>query len=228
MKQKNFGITMISLGIVLIASGFYTINAEDKSSESPEPVTAALAAVPEPASMTEEPKTAVTEELSVVIPSEPTKKASSGQSNVQKGEAFEDYVISKFDFSRKSLTLLSRADNSTSATKPDLDIKLTAGGKYYRFAVECVWRQNMPQESLDWCKEGKIEALKNYEKKRNARVFIIVGIGGSPRKPTQLYIVPLDERPYANIYTSVLQKYKVTTMEGKFFYETSTNTLTIK
>lgn len=228
MKQKTIGKTLVAIGFLLIGSGFYTINAESKTMESPEPTATALAIEPEPAKMIEIPTSVVAEELSVVDNPEPTTTTNRVQSNVQKGQAFEEYVISKFDFSRKSLTLLSRADNSTSATKPDLDIRLTAGGKEYRFAAECVWRQNMPQESLDWCKEEKIEILKNYEKKKKAKVFIVVGIGGTPRKPAQLFIIPLDERPYANIYASVLQKYKVSTMDGKFFYETSTNKLTIK
>ena len=212
MKQNTIGIIILSVGIVLTAIGFYAINAEDRDKESSKPTAAALSTEPKPIKENET----------------SSKTINSGQSNVQKGQAFEEYVISKFDFSRKSLTLLSRADNSSTATKPDLDIKLTAGGKDYRFAVECVWRQDMPQESLDWCKEEKIEVLKSYEKKNNAKVFIVVGIGGAPRNPEQLYIVPLDERPYANIYTSVLSKYEVTTKEGKFFYETSTNRLTIK
>lgn len=212
MRQKTIGITILSIGIVLTAIGFYAINAEDREIESSESVTTALSTEPAMAMMNEE----------------LAKASNNGQSNVEKGLAFEEYVISKLDFSRKSLTLLSRADNSARATMPDLDIKLAAGGKEYRFATECVWRKNMPHESLDWCREEKIEVLKGYEKKNNVKVFIVVGIGGNPRNPEQLYIVPFNERPYANIYTSVLQKYKVTTMEGKFFYEISTNTLTIK
>lgn len=203
MKQKNIGIIMLSVGIVLTAIGFYWVNTQDRDTESTVPVVA-------------------------TSNDEPARTSNNEQSNIQKGQAFEEYVISKFDFSRRSLTLLSRANNNTRASIPDLDIKLTAGGKEYRFAAECVWRQNMPQESLDWCKEEKIELLKNYETTNNAKVFIIAGIGGTPNLPVQLYIIPLDERPYANIYTSVLAKYEVTTLEGKFFYETSTNRLTIK
>lgn len=197
---------------MLTVIGFYIIKVEDKCLEKTEPAISSLAT---------ESKPLKTKEVQ-------HETADSGISNVHKGQAFEEYVISKFDFSRKSLTLLSQADNSSSTTKPDLDIKLSAGGKEYRFATECVWRQNMPQETLDWCKEGKIEALKSYEKKMNAKVFIVVGIGGTPSKPAKLYIIPFNERPYANIYRSVLCKYEVTSTDGKFFYETSTNILTIK
>jgi Holliday junction resolvase len=120
-------------------------------------------------------------------------KNNSSEENKEKGNQFEDYVIS-FLHTNDDMKLLSKvsdyykngkgaADNQT----PDLKM-LYKGTK---FAVECKYRTSFSENKIIWAKEYQVKNYFNFEKETNQKVFIAIGIGGTANKPESLYILPL-------------------------------------
>lgn len=239
ITNKKTGYILTITGIMMVLAGATTLvlaNEQDTVVPSAVETTAAeleMAGsieekVAESLELVAEVETKVENEMPMVASSAsaPTQQKTQQPNGVKKGEQFVDYIVNKFDFSRKSISLVSR--NEGTGDIPDLVIKLNAKGMDHRFAVECAWRSSMPEDELIWASEDKIGKIENYIRNHNMKTFIVIGIGGSPSAPQKLYIVPFDERPYRNLYTSVLEKYKCQSVSGKFFYDPNTKKLTIK
>jgi hypothetical protein len=115
--------------------------------------------------------------------------------NYTKGLAFEKFVVSRF--SKDFFDIIDwRGDKShqgfypQSNCFPDLVMHYTP--KHIDFAVECKWRQNF-YDHFDQKIQDQIETYKKFSAERQLKVFLVIGIGGSPHAPTHLYIVPLRE-----------------------------------
>lgn len=221
---STFGLISIVIGSYLIKNQPSQLSQEEPSALSDPAQNIVVASAPkEVAEVVEETAKVNVEKVAV----EP-KKAPGNQKldGVQKGADFEEYVIKKFDLSRKSLTLISRARQS--GDSPDIVVNVSYKGKNHRVALECVWRNSLSQNELEWASDAKIKMLSSYSKKYNAETFVIIGEGGKPSAPHNIYIVPFAERPYKNLYTSVIKKYQCNVLSGKFFYEVDSKILTIK
>lgn len=233
--SKRLGYWLSLMGAMFIVIGSYLVQNRPSHYSQEKPMTLSeqqqsdiVASTPEvvteaATAMAGEAVGEVTKEVSTERKKTPGYQKSNG---VQKGEAFEEYVIKKFDLSRKSLSLISRAH--LSGDSPDIVISVSYKSKNHRVALESVWRNSLPQNDLEWASDAKIKMLNSYSKKYNAQIFIIIGEGGTPSSPQKLYIVPFSERPYKNLYTSVIKKYQCQSLSGKFFYEVDSKNLTIK
>lgn len=115
------------------------------------------------------------------------------EDSVEKGKAFEEYVIDLF-LKQKEIELVSRVSdyykNGKFAKENQTpDLKMLYQNK--SFAIECKFRQQFVNESINWAKEYQIQNYNAFEKQNNTKVFIAIGVGGLPSKPEELYIVPL-------------------------------------
>lgn len=118
----------------------------------------------------------------------------------EKGDAFENYVIGKFDrrfFKLKDM----RSDKGAKGFYPESnkypDLVLEYKPSASSFAVECKWRSNWWQrndgkESIDWAGgEKKLENYNDYSATHDIPVFVVIGIGGEPHNPNELFVIPL-------------------------------------
>lgn len=225
--NKKFGYVLTIIGMLMVIAGATTLVHANEPEETA--ISSKETTIAEPVElMAEVIESPVEVETPVVASTVPSSKQQKSQqpSGVRKGEQFVNYIVNKFDFSRKSISLVSR--NEGAGDTPDLVINLKVKGKDYRFAVECVWRNSMPKDELTWASEEKMDKIEKYIRSHKTKTFIVIGIGGTHSAPQKLYIVPFDERPYRNLYTSVLEKYRCQSVSGKFFYEPDTHNLTIK
>lgn len=209
--NKNLGYALILAGIICVVSSvFVHFNGKEESASQTQP--SALSQNVEATS------------TQVVADTIATKKPE--LTNAEKGKLFEDYIVSKFDFSRKALELVSRDDSRNAKQNADLLIKLTTKKGSYHFAVECTWRKDMPKGDFEWTKEETITKMLSSAKGKAAPLFLVLGIGGKPNSPGDIYIIPITKSKQATLES--LSSYRCENMYGKFFYDAPSKKLTIK
>lgn len=117
-----------------------------------------------------------------------------------KGGQFEDHV--KAMFPDADFEILQEPDPEGSAI-PDFRIRDRKTRE--KFWVEAKWRQHLISEKY---KIGEIEEVKKYKAMQEAaapeRVFMVLGLGGEPSKPDQIFCIPISEVQYPEIYQSKL------------------------
>lgn len=136
---------------------------------------------------------------------------------VLKGREFEDFVLELFDLgeSRAYSLIEWRGDKSNgeiapvSNTYPDFVIEYKKDNIKKRFAVECKWRASIPRYiSKPLLATEQIERYQEYAKEANMNVNIVLGIGGEPSMPEELYIVPIDNFQQVASKPSMLKDYR--------------------
>jgi hypothetical protein len=127
--------------------------------------------------------------------------------NFEKGTEFERYVEKMFP--ETDFEFLFKSD--TVGTKvPDFYVR--DKHKKYKFWVEAKWRSK-PTE------DDKINIFEDKKDRLNVllvfqglvmpeRVFLILGLGGTPTSPEKLYCLPVLRLEYPSPYLSTLEDFK--------------------
>ena len=153
-----------------------------------------------------------------------TNKNKQKNKNEQKGDNFERYVINLFilnnkpgkeyftvedwtrDINRKAIGIKVNSDQNP-------DLTMCYNGKEY-FAVECKYRADFYFSKerngyvIKWSYPEQMKRYQQFQKEKNIPVFIVIGVGGSPKSPMTIYCLPLNEAKYTELYISYLEKYK--------------------
>jgi hypothetical protein len=133
---------------------------------------------------------------------------------IEKGDAFENYVVDHFDKQYFSIVFWSgdhcrkRNIRVESDTYPDLVIRYNRSNKNETFAVECKYRKNHYKGKLNWSKYGQIERYTDFQELTQIPVFVVIGLGGEPDKPDRMFCIPLNDIDYVGLYPSVYEKYE--------------------
>jgi len=148
----------------------------------------------------------------------------------EKGFLFEKYVVEKFD--RTIFQLFEwRSDKfhegiyAISNSLPDLEYNFKTSRHNFRLGIECKWRSKFANKKIEIASERNLKNYWQYSKDRAIPVFIILGVGGKPEAPEELFIIPLDEIQGPVLYRNQLNKYKRKYIENGFFYDGDSNTL---
>lgn len=150
------------------------------------------------------------------------------EENKQKGDAFEKYVVQRFN--REFFNIMEwRSDKyvngiyAVSNHFPDLEVMYKAGHTQDSFAIECKWRKGFYNNEIEWARDYQIKNYKKYAEEVRLPVFIVIGIGGKPDDPAELFIVPL-ESAKTNVFTNSellpFKKYR-----KDFYWDVSQKTL---
>ena len=141
--------------------------------------------------------------------------------NYQKGTDFEKYVAGLFtrrsDYFAISDWTRDNHDKSKgiyveSNTNPDLVIRYKPTNE--KFAVECKYRsgfyrsQKINGPVVKWAAPDQIKRYNAYSRSNRIPVFVVVGVGGSPKKPATMFCIPLKDAKYPEIFPSVFEKYE--------------------
>ena len=117
---------------------------------------------------------------------------------VLKGREFEDYVIDLFDLpNNKKLTLKEwRGDKSLPGVYPESnsapDFVFEYDGK--QFAMECKWRNHIPKNiEKELLPAERMASFQQFSTERRMPVYLLLGIGGLPNDPDNLYFTRLDK-----------------------------------
>ncbi|PAC31476.1 hypothetical protein [Flectobacillus sp. BAB-3569] len=206
-KKMTLGIILLVLGFISISVGIIFI----KKSNQLEPT----------------PTVSTTPTTTPEIVEAPKKD----DSEKEKGEAFEKFVVQKFSktyFSVKEW----RSDKfvsghyAESTSYPDLTMEFKLREQKELFAVECKYRSDYFKEGVEWCKEHQLKNYQKFAQENKMPVFVVIGIGNSAHSPADLYCIPLKALKETFVSKSFLQSYqKHNFQETNFFYDSQHNTL---
>ena len=111
----------------------------------------------------------------------------------EKGNEFEDFIIQtigKLDgikFIGKNSDYHKNGVSALENKEPDLKFACNT----HKLAIECKWRSAFHEGQIIWAENYQIDNYNKFQKENKQNVLIAIGIGGSPSKPKELYMVPL-------------------------------------
>jgi hypothetical protein len=154
------------------------------------------------------------------------------------GRDFEDYVVNRFNVEGpdgwKYFKLLDwRGDKAVngiypvSNLYPDLCYEFRAGSVVRKFAIECKYRSRL-MGSVFELKPKQLENYKEYQAREKLPVYIVLGLGGVPAYPKDLFVIPLSEFSKTNSIRASQLRYFYNDPGEKFFYDTYYNALKIQ
>lgn len=148
----------------------------------------------------------------------------------QKGIDFEKYVVDLF-LKRSKYFVINDWTNDIydkrkgikveSNKNPDLVVRYKPTDE--KIAIECKYRSKYYQnhkvctQSIKWSNPHQIKQYKTFESSNNIPVFIVIGVGGKPDNPEDMFCIPLDEAKYSELFESVLKKFERKPNEGFFW-----------
>ena len=136
---------------------------------------------------------------------------------VLKGREFEDFVLELFDLNEtNAYSLLEwRSDKSlgevspVSNSYPDFVLEYKEGKWKKKFAVECKWRASIPRRFTQPLFEpDQITRYQEYAVEKEQNVYIILGVGGEPSMPEELYLLPIDSISQIQSKPSLLKQFR--------------------
>ena len=155
--------------------------------------------------------------------------SNSTDQNEKNGYDFEKFIVQKFNpnyFKIKEWAGDKYVNGIYAETtlNPDILFKFSLKGEAFFFSVECKWRKDFYQNSIEFATRDQLERYRRYEEKENLPVFIAIGIGGQAVAPNHLYIVPLGQIGSNILNKDFLEEFEKDT-EEKFFYDPQTEEL---
>lgn len=146
--------------------------------------------------------------------------------NEQKGRDFEIWVKDHFnqDFFNLKEWRGDKYDKGTYAESnryPDMEWEFHYDKENVTetFAVECKWRSDFYNGSIEWASEDNIAIYNRFAKERNMPVFVIIGVCGTPSAPREVYVVPLKALQYPYVKKEYLQKFRHEDLAKMFFFQ---------
>jgi len=147
---------------------------------------------------------------------------------VLKGREFEDFILELFDLNEtKAYSLIEwRSDKSlgnispASNKYPDFVLVYKDDKCKKKFAVECKWRASLPSRlsKLLFIPE-QITQYEEYAIEKAMAVFIVLGVGGEPSLPEELYLIPLNSISQIQSKPSSLKQFKREVVDKWFSIE---------
>ncbi|MCQ2275261.1 MAG: hypothetical protein MJZ86_10760 [Bacteroidales bacterium] len=202
--MKRMGYTLIIIGAVLAVVGLVLVLHKPKVE------------VVEVVTPVEE------EVVSLPISSDSAKTVT----NEQKGRDFEIWVKDHFnqDFFNLKEWRGDKYDKGTYAESnryPDMEWEFHFDKENVTetFAVECKWRSDFYNGSIEWASEENIAIYNRFAKERNMPVFVVIGVGGMPSAPVEVYVVPLKALQYPYAKKEYLEKFRHEDLTKKFYYQ---------
>lgn len=150
----------------------------------------------------------------------------------EKGLAFEQWVADRFP--KRSFELRHWRSDKISGTgryaesnrDPDLEVDLVLGSNRYPFAVECKWRARFNDGIMRLAEPYQVERYKAYAERTKRRVFIALGVGGTPSAPADLFIIPLPLVGNGTLSTTdLITTHRQSMSRTGFFFDVVSGTL---
>ena len=114
-------------------------------------------------------------------------------------------------------------------TSTDLepDIQVTANTAEGRFplAVECKWRAKQDGEYIWFSEDKQLERYQEFAKETGKPTFIVLGLGGQPNGPEDVYLIPIHAFKRGKQHRASLAHYRKPNPEVGFFFDPESGTL---
>jgi hypothetical protein len=122
------------------------------------------------------------------------------------GLEFEEHVKSLFGRDFEVKWIRDGATKEEVDLNPDLEVRHVASGEV--FGVECKYRASHFLGRLPWAKEYQLKKYDRYVDVTGRRLFIIIGLGGTPKKPGYMYCVPSWQAGATMLDRDALKRYR--------------------
>jgi hypothetical protein len=129
----------------------------------------------------------------------------------KKGEEFEYYThslfpLTEFEPLHRTPDYRKYSRKNLLYKKPDFKFRDKKTGKC--FYVESKFRGGLFKGKLKWCRDSdQLRRYQEYEK--DAKVFILIGLGGEPSRPEEVFLIPLAEIQWTGLYESVFDEFEI-------------------
>lgn len=133
---------------------------------------------------------------------------------------FEAFVITLFDplyfrHRRPKPEKVLAGSRSEGESVPDLEFDFNKDETRVSFAVKCVYYKRAMVNELQLFSAERQQAFRRFEEERNIDLYYIIGMGGRPDDPRELYLVPAKAIRSEYITKAALKPYG---KSGMFFY----------
>lgn len=140
---------------------------------------------------------------------------------------FEMFVITLFDplffqHRRPKAERVYAGKVSEGETVPDFEFDFNHKSTHTRFAIKCLYYKNTGARELHLYPHGRRNAFTNFEEDRGMDLYYVIGIGGTPDDPKELYLVPSNAIRSEYISRAALRPYS---KSGMFFYNSAAQSL---
>lgn len=147
-------------------------------------------------------------------------------SNKEKGDAFEAYVVSKFD--KKYFSIKRWQGDKGHGFRfaeenqdPDLIMSLNLHNRQpVEIGIECKYRSRLAKDgSIEVCRPDQLERYKTFASREGlGNTFIVLGVGGTAFKPRSLYILDVSKLKESTIQPLSLKARKREFTHKNFYY----------
>jgi hypothetical protein len=127
------------------------------------------------------------------------------------GEQFENYVRdflfvdNYYDMLERTHNYKTNQDYVQSSLKPDFKFRDKWTKK--EFYVEAKFRTGLYNNKIIWCNDKQLARYLDYNKEKP--VFLILGMGESPKYPEFLSLIPLTQAKYTGLFPSYAEKFEI-------------------
>lgn len=144
----------------------------------------------------------------------PEANASEVLSAKEKGDLFEDFTVNLLaDWRLKLLDCTQDKMSSAgvvaeSCKQPDLHVQQKRGKSNIDYYLECKYRSDWYNGTIafdDW----QIKRYRDFQRGSHRKVIIVLGVGGTPSKPSTLMLVPLDSIKDGSIKKAWVSNYAI-------------------
>ncbi len=132
------------------------------------------------------------------------------------GLEFERYSLALFPESEWAVIDVSKDQigktkrRIESQKNPDMTLRNIRSGK--SFIIECKYRskfrKGINSEVVKWAEDYQMKNYAVFQKEKNLPFYVLLGIGGTPASPKQLFLIPFEKIKYKWLSKEYLKKYE--------------------
>lgn len=141
--------------------------------------------------------------------------------SIEKGNKFEKYVVDRFDDRLFSIvewtTDMGRKHSRFVESDCNPDLVIRDRKTNHIFCVECKYRSSLINGYFNWSYPEQMNRYFSYAYERKTPFYVVLGLGGSPNSPSDLFCVPLEEAKDPQIHISKIQKFHHNPLEPLFW-----------
>lgn len=191
------GTLLIIVGVIVTAGGIYLTTRTDA-----EPIKNSPAAS-DTRQSTAHPKIEPSKPSVPDIKSEPKEASSEAkpqkpeQSSKEKGNDFEAYLADIFKANNLAIkewnqgTVTDNGAMGENALRPDFHIEQPGKRSNIDYWIEAKWRKRIGDDNFT-LRPDQLERYKSFQRSQRRKVIICLGVGGTPKEPTALFVIPVD------------------------------------
>lgn len=107
------------------------------------------------------------------------------------------------------------------STDLDPDIQVTANTTEGRFplAIECKWRTKWDGDYIWFAEDKQLRRYQQFSKETGKPTFIILGLGGKPDSPKEVYLIPVHAFKRGTQHRASLAHFRKPNPEVGFFFD---------